>query len=145
MSLLVTSLITIHCSRPRVHRGEDLSAQGSPHHQETKLPESFHFQTDKYKNRQIVNIPQIIILKTPFSGLVTASSPPTGGDPASLENANYHNTFSLSSEESEASSSSTPSPRHTEDMEAEAGGGRLAGLVDRLRSGVAATRGFERF
>ena len=79
------------------------------------------------------------------SGLVTASSPPAGAGPASLENANYHNTFSLSSEESEASSSSTPSPRHTEDMEAEAGGGRLAGVVDRLRSGVAATRGFERF
>ena len=53
------------------------------------------------------------------SGLVTASSPPAGAGPASLENANYHNTFSLSSEESEASSSSTPSRRHTEDTEVE--------------------------
>ena len=89
---------------------------------------------------------------------------PAGAGPASLENANYHNTFSLSSEESEASSSSTPSPRDAEDTEvaptnafsvknllrhyakqAEAGAGRLAGVVDRLRSGVAATRGFERF
>ena len=77
--------------------------------------------------------------------MAVSEQSPAGAGPASLENANYHNTFSLSSEESEASSSSTPSPRHTEDTEAEAGAGRLAGVVDRLRSGVAATRGFERF
>ena len=49
VSLVVTSLITIHCSRPRVHRGEDLSAQrsASAHHPEATLPESFHFQADK--------------------------------------------------------------------------------------------------
>ena len=86
--------------------------------------------------------------------LVTAEQTPAVG----LENDNYHqfvrqsdSVFSLAEDSSEASSSSsTPSPRDPTDQSSEepepsvrrSGPGAI---LDRLKSGVVSTRGFERF
>ena len=64
-----------------------------------------------------------------------------------LENDNYHNEFVSPfsvTDESEESSAITPSPRDQEDGEGRSRGGPGA-MLDRLRSGVSNTRGFERF
>lgn len=88
--------------------------------------------------------------------LVTVDQTPAASD--GLENDNYHqfvrqsdSVFSLAEDSSEASSSSsTPSPRDPTDQNSEnqeqsfkrSGPGAI---LDRLKSGVVNTRGFERF
>ena len=110
----------------------------------------------------VIQRPSLPSLVNPFhpkpTVLVTADQTPAASDVRGLENDNYHqfvrqsdSVFSLAEDSSEASSSSsTPSPRDPTDQsseEPEPSVRRLGpgGILDRLKSGVVSTRGFERF
>ena len=86
------------------------------------------------------------------SGIVVEDQLETESRATALENDTYHNTFNSPfsvSDDSEGvssgscSSAGTPSPRDQEQQQEDRR--TVPGIIDRLRSGVVTTRGFERF